>query len=617
MKKLFSFTLLFVILANAIAQQKKDSLSEKIDCWSLDEYYTTVNSIKPDTSIREFQLFNPAVKNSYLNAGLGNAGLAIMPVLYFDRSVHDFFFIESLYPYMYTPENIMYFNTRKPFTNVFYANGGTKAQKEQMFEVLHTQNLGKFLNAGVRYRLIHSLGQFARQESKNNHLSLWMSYIRTRYSLHANFNYNHLKIYENGGIKSDSLYESGNYQSTQYVPVYLEEAKSSVRVHSLVISQKFSFGTTITDSLKKKTFTPSSDLYYVFKAQRFTKSYYDDSPDTAYYTHFYLDSALTADSVSFESFENSLEWKIKPVNVKKLGIKTAIRFSNVYEKIRNYGTKSLLNSSSAGVHALLNLPVNIFWNLYGNYCFNGFRSGDYRIRSVIGNLPRRNDSITIILNLEINKQKPPVYYQNYISNHYQWNNHFKEPLSAMAGLVFFIPKLHFSFILKGVAKTDFIYPDTAGLPAQSNYRLGLFAATLSKDFHLGHFHSVTRLTYQASDNNIIRVPDFSWYNSLFFQGFLKKNVLLAQFGFDIFYYSSFMGYSYIPATGLFYPQDKVRTGNYPYLDVFVNLKLRSVRLFARFEHVNYGMMNSDAYSLVHYPAGSRSFKFGLSWLFYN
>jgi hypothetical protein len=290
---------------------------------------------------------------------------------------------------------------------------------------------------------------------------------------------------------------------------------------------------------------------------------------------------------------------------------------NISEYLNNFRQDTLLNVSWAGISTAMNLKAGINWTISGDYCIDGYKSGDYLIRSATGILPSTKDSATLSLLIELKKQTPSRFYQQYFSNHYLWNNNFQDMISRNVRVDLSIPEPYPTLTLQGISLSGFLYFNESGSPAQIRKNTTLFSASLSYVIHLKHFRSVTRMIYQASGSSSIRVPEFAWYNSFICQGYLIRNVLSAQFGIDVFYNSSFYSYSYVPATGIFCLQNEKKTGNYPYADVFINLKIRSIRLFAKFEHINSGWLNKDVYSLVHYPANSRTFKLGISWLFYN
>lgn len=73
----------------------------------------------------------------------------------------------------------------------------------------------------------------------------------------------------------------------------------------------------------------------------------------------------------------------------------------------------------------------------------------------------------------------------------------------------------------------------------------------------------------------------------------------------------------MPATGVFYVQNEMKTGNYPLINVFANIKIKRTRIFVGFDHLNYGLMGYDYFLSPYYPMNIRMFKYGIAWTFYN
>jgi outer membrane receptor protein involved in Fe transport len=96
-----------------------------------------------------------------------------------------------------------------------------------------------------------------------------------------------------------------------------------------------------------------------------------------------------------------------------------------------------------------------------------------------------------------------------------------------------------------------------------------------------------------------------------------QNALTAQFGVSAFYRTKFYADAYNPAIGQFYLQRDKLIGNYPLVDVFVNLKWKKAIIFLKYEHVNQGVPNNEYFATYRYPMNPRVFKFGISWMFYD
>ncbi|MCK4701674.1 MAG: hypothetical protein KAT38_15115, partial [Bacteroidales bacterium] len=169
---------------------------------------------------------------------------------------------------------------------------------------------------------------------------------------------------------------------------------------------------------------------------------------------------------------------------------------------------------------------------------------------------------------------------------------------------------------------NYTYFDTAAYPAQINGLASILSLYLSKEFHLGKFHFLNKVLFQQTDHqDQIPLPLISVCNSTYFEhNFyfkLTQGHLLVQLGFDVYFNTPYNAMAYMPSTGQFYIQDQKELGNYPYFDAFLNIKLKRTRFFLMFDHVNSGFTGNNYFSVLHYPLNQRTFKFGLSWTFYD
>jgi len=96
-----------------------------------------------------------------------------------------------------------------------------------------------------------------------------------------------------------------------------------------------------------------------------------------------------------------------------------------------------------------------------------------------------------------------------------------------------------------------------------------------------------------------------------------ESALQAEWGIEMLYTSAYKGNAYNPALGMYYLQDKTTIGDYPYFDLFANLKMKHTRFFLKYQHANAGYMGYRYYMVPGYPQNDAAFKFGLSWIFYN
>jgi hypothetical protein len=115
--------------------------------------------------------------------------------------------------------------------------------------------------------------------------------------------------------------------------------------------------------------------------------------------------------------------------------------------------------------------------------------------------------------------------------------------------------------------------------------------------------------------NDIRVPMFMGKGTVYYQNDLFKKKLRLQIGVETSYSTSYFGNAYNPALSEFHIQNEQQIGNYPFIDVFLNIRVKKLRAFFKIEHLNAGWIGYTYYQVPHYPANDLAWKFGINWAF--
>jgi hypothetical protein len=223
---------------------------------------------------------------------------------------------------------------------------------------------------------------------------------------------------------------------------------------------------------------------------------------------------------------------------------------------------------------------------------------------------------------DMSGRQPSFWYQRWGSNHFEWNTNLKKELRVNVGTSFSYParKADFKFNYAIIDNyTDF---DTTAHPSQHTGGLSVAAMTLSKDMHVWKFHLAADVIFQKSSNpEVLDLPFIALKSAGYFEHLFRfKSTggrMNTQLGADLLWTSLYHPYSYMPATGRFYRQDAQKAGNYPFINVFFNFKVKRTRVFVMFDHVNSGMMGYNYYMVPHYPMNTRMLRYGLSWTFYD
>lgn len=152
--------------------------------------------------------------------------------------------------------------------------------------------------------------------------------------------------------------------------------------------------------------------------------------------------------------------------------------------------------------------------------------------------------------------------------------------------------------------------------------ISLLTLQLRKNFEFWRLLNwQTELTYQkSSEKEVLPVPDLNVYTNLFLRFNIAK-VLRCDLGADLRYFTRYDAPEYNPQLGQFAIQEtetsRVKTGNYPLVNVYANFFLKHTRFFVMMSHVNYSSNGGEYFLTPHYPLNQRIFRFGVSWNFFN
>ncbi|MBL7934417.1 MAG: hypothetical protein JNM51_01260 [Bacteroidia bacterium] len=560
---------------------------------------------KIDTSITDFQNYYPRNSN-------GHMGLPSAP-MYIRYQPKSLGFNMQTAPFqndMIDADQIKYYQTKGPYASL---TGIAGSKQEQMFKLLFSNTFKNKLNLTLAFNRYSGIGFYTKQQSFTNNFYTSSNYVAKsgRAGYYAYFLFNKVKYQENGGISNDSLFLEDITVNKLLLPVNLNNAKREYRTTSFDFNPWFRLN---------KTEDSSTVLSHVIDYQlnysgSFTKYTDLNIASEGFYKVFYLDTVSTKDSTHWRTINNGLNYtlKINPIHAKlKLGIK------NELNQVYQYLDSSFINNSvNAGLYVSKN-KYNGF--VKANYIFEGSNTNDYSVEFCneyiqnIANIP-----FVLNLNAGIEKRHPDFIFNTWLSNHYSWRNQFS-PTDKFQS-TFSIATLDNRFDAGVVYQSihNLIYFNELAVPEQTPVGIQNVSAFIHKEFLLfKHLGINARYNYQSSSyQSIVSIPNHVLNGALYYQGNLFKRALQIQIGFNAQYFSEFYGYAYMPATNQYYVQTTKTVGNYPFVDFFLNARIKPVRIFVKIDHVTQGMLGNN-YSLTPgYLQNDRAFKFGLNWLFFD
>ena len=632
---------LIICITSVLSAQKPDTLKPKIlNQWNLSADFTEEVVIPFDTVFSLFNQYRLADKYSPFNATLGNYGLPFYQINFFDRTTDpDKYLFSNYYPLMYQPEKYVFMKTQVPFTDLVWTYAGVRDIAEQTFRVRHSQNVNRYLNFGLIFDIVYNLGQYPYQRADDKDFTFFSSYTGKKYEYYLATAINNITSFENGGIVDESQLEQLDTRTVAVNLGGLNNAKSILKNKNLLFVHRYTIGArpnAVKDSSAveiNKTFRLSGIFSHIFIVDANRRTYSDQSPESGFYDSVYVNPDITFDSLYMRSIKNTLRFDFTTDPTRKFRFGGGVGFRNELFRYNQVvltpdtlwaGNSPLKRSNNIFTGKLYNdIGEKFRWIATGELFLSGYRAGDFTLNGVISkSFGWKKGIASWDINGSVASRQPSFWYEQWTSNHFEWHNSISKEFRIDVGTKFSYPArnalLRFNY---GIIDnyTDF---DTLALPSQHTGGLSVASLFARKDLRAWKFHIATDLLIQKSSNTeVLDLPLFTGRATGYFEhlfNFRKTNGQLnMQVGAEVTYHTLYNAYSYMPSTGRFYRQDKVSTGNYPFINVFLNLKLRRTRIFVMFDHVNSGFTGYNYSMVPSYPMNVRMLRYGIAWTFYD
>jgi hypothetical protein len=603
--------------------------------WTLSADYTSEITIPLDTAFSLFNHYRITDRVSEFNAYPGNYGLPVYQINFFDRDWKPDSYLYSYYfPFMYTPLKTRFINTHVPFTELVWTNGGARDKSEQTFRVRHSQNVNRKLNFGMIYDIVYCLGQYDFQKAVDKNFLLHLSYNNDSYTAYFSAGINNHQSNENGGIEGKeylSEYEPAD------VPVNLNDlnsAQSRLKNRYLLLVQRYSPGgkrDTVTGELVKSgPVTFSHAAIYEWNRRR----YFDKYPGSSFYDTVLISRTSSEDSLSQSLLSNTLRIDLSAGSSGRFRIGAG---AGLRSELRRYGQvvpgDSLLRQDTVTRHySSLVLTGKIFnnigekfgWQASGDLWFQGYRAGDFIVdgRMYKDFMTAHKGMITWDATATVANYTPSYWYSSWGSNNFAWQNDLSREFRLTTGSSLQWPGRHLSMRFNYAIIDNFIYMGDNAMPAQHQGGLSVVSLTARKDIIMWKLHwNNTVLLQKSSNDDVLSLPLATARSAFFFDHLFKfkstGGELYVQLGAEAMIHTRYKAMNYMPSTGRYFSQPDSLIGNYPFVNVFLNLKVKRTRIFVMVDHINSGLTGYDYFLIPDYPMNIRMIRYGIAWTFYD
>jgi hypothetical protein len=602
-----------------------------------------------DTALTNFENYSVLYQPRSPKIGIGNLGLDERSLLFepsrtigFDVGMH------TLDAYLLNPQDIQYYRARTPFTSLYMVTGGLI---EQVFKVIHTQNIKPNWNVGLNFNRIGSFGLYNQQHADDLGAAFftWYESKNKRYNLLANLIFNNLKAPENGSITDDSIYTqkvSTVALDPSTAPVRLQNSRQNIRDNGFYIKQFYYLGRVdssgVTTGNDQSKILPTQRVAYTFyyNVQKY-KFLQDEADPYKIFPDTYFDQTTSRDSLAVLHLQNEFSYSFylrgKSVSFVKNEVKLDLGLRDDYYNYSQYVRDTLVTTGLPQMDKKQTSTFNdITLKAKLSYRFSnqmgldadfqqitvGRDAGDYLYDASI-NLAGGKKVGRIILEAYTQNSSPPLVYTHWISNHFIWDNSFKNVKTTSASFNYINDKLQFSVKAEYFLIDNYLYFGAATVggsdasPMQVANPINLLKVSVSKNLQFGHWHFDNFGVYQKTDyQSTLRTPDLYIYSSLYYNREFFE-VLNTTIGMNVRYNTPYVAPSYAVGLGQFYNGPDVKFSSYPVGSVYVKATLKRTNLFLMYDYFNQDLLSNGYYTVNRYPMPDRILKLGVLWNFYD
>ena len=658
-----SFIVLVLLAATLVAAAKPPRTPTVIKTWHMPGYTAVADTIAfNDTTVMNYH--DVDVQQLYSLSSVTNGNVLVSPIesrvtTHRLRTIDDPF-AWCFTPYVTTPQQQRFFNSTTPYSAVAYKKGFTTGHEENDIDFLFTGNINRRLNLGVEMDYLNSIGHYQNTAGKLYRGSIWGSYTGAHYSMHAAFGWSNLSSFDNGGLRDVSQLSSS--LNAEDIPVRLN-AMTGYRYLSGYLHNQYAItkdreyhdsvevvidGQRIKQDTVKVEYIPLMTFSHIFETNNSNRRYVEKTANQNFYDNTYYDRLRTNDSTDVLTIRNTVALTFcEEYNTKlKFGI-TAFAMNEcqrffydtaqqnsvltwkegggILQTVQDMRPTYWMNNTFVGGAIHKHGGAHVHYHVEGQVCVLGYKIGEFDVN---GKLETRFQAgkypMVIAARAYAKSETPNFYLQHFRSNHIRWDNNFGFTYRFAGGATIAYPtkwvKPHIDFDFEN--QTNPIYVSAADWkPKQYKGNVQIFTGDVGLDITTPWINLENRAVVQYSTNDsVIPVPLVILQHRLYYHGTWFK-ALDAQIGVDLRYFTKYHAPVLCPETGLFATQQTTEVGNYPWMNVYANFYVRSIRLrfFAHYQHLSYWFdTKSTGYlTMPGYPTNRDVFRAGVAWHFYN
>jgi hypothetical protein len=609
-KRLFFLLILLLVSVNLNAQILDDSTQNLYGPRTTN--YKYLNDIKlnrnisfhPDTSIIGFERFSYMENYRYKLQDLGNIGTSAKFIFYTPPVIigkTSGYYSYALYNLPI--EKIRLFNTRSPHTDLF---AGFASGNRNITRITHSQSIKPNWNFGLNLQWLTNDKQISSTGRGDNQVrglayNFYMYYWTpdSNYFALGAFTRMHHKVVEIGGVDTLGFSDIGDFFD-ENAELNLQDVTSTELDIKYYLYQQYQLN-------------PAFAIYNEL-SRTLTSNYFTDaniSTNKSFYDYLLFNTSETWNKNKFNDLTNEAgvkgDWKKA--------------FYNAYYKYRNVSFNQLYlaevdrkTEGYIGGSIRYDNDSSYYLSVSGELMLN---NANHQINAVYENRFWE-------LSYKRMMYDPGAIHEKYFGNHYEWYNNLGPVQSDNFKALFKIPlkKISINPFFNLSMIQNYIYFNENKMPSQASGFAQLYSPGLDLNIRIGrylHWENQFIYTFKTGEEearDVFRIPPIFINSYLYFSKFMFNEKLLMSLGINAHYQSNYYADGYDPVTQQFYLQNDFELPAYALADLFVNIKIKTVRVFLKFYYLNQ-KREQGYFASPYYPGQPKGMDLGLSWMFYD
>ncbi|MCX7768420.1 MAG: hypothetical protein N2110_05290 [Flavobacteriales bacterium] len=548
-----------------------------------------------------------------------------------------------------TPEQMGYYLTRRPYTQLMVALGTAGPPKnnrrgDQRLYLLHTQPAGRRAQWFLDFLRLASAGFYNRQWSSVSRLT-GGGYVRSlkgRFLARGAVLWHRWRQEENGGLtEAVSLKEQGFNQidpsgQEQFVPirrkdtwpVNLSAAEVVANCWEAFLQQELSLGPWRSDSARMRVLTPwtlTARLFFVADRRQFTNG---AGQSDNFFNHYYYTTGPSAwfGQAAQGGAEAGFRWAPFRGKLRFSQIGAFVQYAALQlgqDTIRRVRERKIYHNLSLAGRVHLNWDDKLEFNGRIDLQFTGYNAGAFRWEAILRKMstpfsgrPWRPEGALVFA---MHRVAPPFLQRRMDSNHFMWDVQLSPQTSSYIGTDIYIPKKFLRFRGGTYFVSRYLYYDEEALPKNFEKFFLVFQGKLEGDglFFSRHFSLPVQLAYQESTSEVVRVPRVYGMTGFLYKGRMFGQKLAVEAGVDVYWYTRYQPLRWMPGLQIWHLQEGKFSGPYLVTNAHLSLGVKRFRCALLGFHLNRGVPKVDYWLAPGYPVFDRSVLLSIQWGLYN